>query len=83
VNVRNEAVKLIDDERYLRKLTALADLFRDYGIKIYLSVNFASPMILGGLETADPLDRRVRNWWKNPLPRCLLNFLTCVSEWAK
>ncbi|WP_041078595.1 alpha-glucuronidase family glycosyl hydrolase [Thermotoga caldifontis] len=65
VNVRNEAVKLIDDERYLRKLSALADLFRDYGIKIYLSVNFASPMILGGLETADPLDRRVRNWWKN------------------
>ncbi|KAF2959038.1 alpha-glucuronidase [Thermotoga sp. Ku-13t] len=65
VNVRNEAVKLIDDEKYLRKLSSLADLFRDYGIKIYLSVNFASPMILGGLETADPLDRRVRDWWKN------------------
>lgn len=40
-------------------------MFRDYGIKVYLSVNFASPMAEGGLKTADPLNEGVRTWWKN------------------
>lgn len=39
-------------------------MFRPYGIKVYLSVNFASPMKLGGLSTADPLDEEVARWWK-------------------
>lgn len=50
---------------YLQKVKALADVFRPYGIKIYLSVNFASPMALGGLPTADPLDNAVAQWWKD------------------
>lgn len=50
---------------YLQKVKALADTFRPYGIKVYLSVNFASPMALGGLPTADPLDTAVADWWKD------------------
>lgn len=49
---------------YLQKVRKLADVFRSYGIKVYLSVNFASPMELGGLSTADPLDEEVACWWK-------------------
>lgn len=48
----------------LKKIKALADIFRPYGIKVYLSVNFATPMKLGGLTTADPLDKKVVDWWK-------------------
>ncbi|MBM6780559.1 alpha-glucuronidase [Bacteroides mediterraneensis] len=51
-------------EDYLQKVRKLADVFRPYGIKVYLSVNFASPMKLGGLSTADPLDEEVARWWK-------------------
>ena len=50
---------------YLQKVKALADLFRPYGIKVYLSANFASPMVLDNLPTADPLDKEVIRWWKN------------------
>ncbi len=49
---------------YLEKVAALADIFRPYGIKVYLSVNFASPMRLGGLATADPADDAVARWWR-------------------
>ena len=50
---------------YLLKVKALADIFRPYGIKVYLSVNFASPMVLDSLSTADPLNKEVARWWKN------------------
>lgn len=49
---------------YLEKVAALADVFRPYGIRIYLTARFSSPMELGGLETADPLDPAVQQWWK-------------------
>lgn len=49
---------------YLEKVQALADVFRPYGIRVYLSVNFASPMVLDNLSTADPLDKNVIRWWK-------------------
>ncbi|HTY10684.1 MAG TPA: alpha-glucuronidase family glycosyl hydrolase [Bacteroidota bacterium] len=67
----------IIDEDHLLKIKALADLFRPYGIRVFLSVNFASPMAgkfelegnraggIGKLKTADPLDPEVRLWWKN------------------
>jgi len=48
----------------LEKVKALADVFRPYGLRLYLSVNFASPIQLGGLPTADPFDREVINWWQ-------------------
>lgn len=49
---------------YIDKVKALADVFRPYGIRVYLSVNFASPIQLGGLSTADPLNKEVSEWWK-------------------
>ncbi|HMR19704.1 MAG TPA: alpha-glucuronidase family glycosyl hydrolase, partial [Sphingobacterium sp.] len=49
---------------YLKKVTALADVFRPYGIRVFISINFASPRILGKLETADPVDTGVQQWWK-------------------
>jgi alpha-glucuronidase len=50
---------------YLQKVKVLADLFRPYGIKVYLSVNFSSPKVLGGLENSDPLNKNVQQWWKD------------------
>ena len=50
---------------YINKVKAIADILRPYGIKTYLSVNFASPMALGGLSTADPLNTAVAQWWKD------------------
>ncbi len=49
---------------YIAKAAALADVFRPYGIKVYLSARFSAPIELGGLKTADPLDPQVAAWWK-------------------
>jgi alpha-glucuronidase len=49
---------------YLAKAAALADVFRPWGIRVYLSVRFSSPVDIGGLTTADPLDPAVRAWWR-------------------
>ena len=49
---------------YLKTVKRIADILRPYGIKVYLSINFASPMAIGGLKTADPLDENVKKWWK-------------------
>jgi alpha-glucuronidase len=48
----------------LRKVAALASVWRPYGVRMYLSANFAAPVRLGGLSTADPLDKGVADWWK-------------------
>jgi alpha-glucuronidase len=48
---------------YLKKVAALADLFRPYGIRIFLSARVTAPIQLGGLKTADPLDPEVKKWW--------------------
>ncbi len=58
------ASPLILSTPYLHKIKALADTFRPYGIKVFLSVNFATPMALDSLPTADPLDPAVQKWWK-------------------
>jgi alpha-glucuronidase len=50
---------------YLVKVAALARVFRPYGLKVYLSARFSAPMEIGGLKTADPLDRAVRAWWRS------------------
>ncbi|KAA6341680.1 Extracellular xylan exo-alpha-(1-_2)-glucuronosidase [termite gut metagenome] len=49
----------------LEKVKVLANIFRPYGIKTYLAINFSSPAELGGLPTSDPLDKEVNRWWKN------------------
>ena len=63
LNNVNASPKILSDE-YLRKVKALADIFRPYGIRVYLAVNFSSPAKLGGLPTSDPLDKKVQDWWK-------------------
>ena len=50
---------------YLQKVKAIADVFRPYGVKVYLSVNFSSPKVLGGLENSDPLNPAVKRWWRD------------------
>ena len=62
INNVNASPRFLTAE-YLPKVKALADVFRPYGIKVFLSLNFASPKILGGLPTSDPLDPAVRQWW--------------------
>jgi len=61
-NVNANALVLTPE--YLEKAAALADAFRPYGIKIYLTARFNAPMILDSLPTADPLDLQVQAWWK-------------------
>ena len=60
VNAKPEALTT----ESLQKTKAIADQLRPYGIRVYLSINFASPIKVGGLETADPLDAKVIRWWK-------------------
>jgi alpha-glucuronidase len=63
VNVHKLETKFITEE-YLPAVARFADEFRKYGIKTYLSINFAAPIEVGGLNTADPLDEGVKEWWK-------------------
>jgi alpha-glucuronidase len=63
VNVRAQA-KLLITEEYLKSAAALADIFRPFGIKLLLSINFGAPWSLGKLPSADPLDAAVAAWWK-------------------
>lgn len=51
--------------RYLDKAAALAQVFRPYGIRVYLSARFSAPVEIGGLETADPQDPAVQRWWQH------------------
>ncbi|MGP4041470.1 alpha-glucuronidase family glycosyl hydrolase [Gracilibacillus sp. D59] len=63
VNVWKEETFFIT-KKYLPEIQEIASIFRSYGVTLYLSINFASPMAIGDLGTADPLDRDVKNWWK-------------------
>lgn len=64
VNNVNASARFLTRE-YLLKVKALSDVFKPYGIKVFLSVNFAAPRILGRLKSSDPLDPEVRQWWTN------------------
>ncbi len=64
VNNVNASPKILSAE-YLAKVKALAGVFRPYGIKIYLAINFSSPKELGGLPDSDPLNKDVQKWWKD------------------
>ncbi len=50
---------------YLEKVAALANVFRPYGVIVYLSIRFSAPIDIGGLKVSDPLDQQVQQWWKN------------------
>jgi alpha-glucuronidase len=64
-NVNANALVLTPE--YLVKVKALADVFRPYGIKVYLTARFSAPMEIGNLKTADPLDPGVKLWWKEKI----------------
>ncbi|MCI9141517.1 MAG: alpha-glucuronidase [Lachnospiraceae bacterium] len=66
VNVRGNATRLIE-EPYASKVAEMAGIFAEYGIRLFLSLNFAAPMELGGFDTSDPLDEKVREWWKEKM----------------
>lgn len=61
-NVNANALVLTDT--YLQKVKALADVFRPYGIKVFLTARFSAPIEIGGLKTADPVNDSVKTWWK-------------------
>ncbi|MDX1640451.1 MAG: alpha-glucuronidase family glycosyl hydrolase [Balneolaceae bacterium] len=62
VNNVNADPRMLTDQ-FLEKLVVLADIFRPYGIKVFISINYQAPISVGGLDTADPLDPDVRKWW--------------------
>ena len=62
VNVKDEATWLIT-QKHLGALAKMAEIFAGYGIRLFLSLNYAAPMELGGLDSADPLSEEVRSWW--------------------
>ncbi|MBQ7616408.1 MAG: alpha-glucuronidase [Butyrivibrio sp.] len=64
VNVKGAASYLITD-RYFDQLARLSEIFNDYGISLFMSLNFASPIEIGGMDTCDPLDENVIAWWEN------------------
>ena len=64
LNNVNADPKMLTAE-YLQKVKVLADIFRPYGLKVYLSLNFASPKHLANLKTSDPLDKDVIKWWND------------------
>ncbi|WP_319520517.1 alpha-glucuronidase family glycosyl hydrolase [uncultured Martelella sp.] len=64
LNNVNAAPEILTDA-YLAKAARLADVFRPYGLKVFLSVNFASPLALGETATSDPADPAVQAWWKD------------------
>ncbi|MQN14115.1 alpha-glucuronidase [Prevotella copri] len=63
LNNVNASPKIMTAE-YINKVKVIANILRPYGIRVYLSINFASPMALGYTKTADPLDKKVQQWWK-------------------
>jgi alpha-glucuronidase len=69
VNVKQAASWLISD-RFFEKVAELSNIFADYGIKFFLSLNYAATIELGGLDSADPLDERVIAWWKEKMKEC-------------
>ncbi len=64
-NVNANATFLTPD--YLLKVKALADAFRPYGIRVYLTARFSAPIEIGKLKTADPLDAQVQQWWNDKI----------------
>ena len=75
VNVKDAASYMITD-RYFAKLAELGEIFASYGIGLYLSLNYASTIEIGGLDSADPLDEKVIAWWKDKVAECFAKIPT-------
>lgn len=72
VNVKQAASWLITD-RYFTKVAELAGIFARYGIKLFLCLNYASTIEIGGLDSADPLDPKVIAWWEAKMEEVFAN----------
>lgn len=66
VNVKDAACDLIN-ERFIGQVKELSDIFASYGVKLYLSLNYASPIDDPSVNSADPLDDKVINWWEKKM----------------
>ena len=77
VNVKNAATYLITP-RYEKELKEMSEIFAEYGVDLYLSLNFAAPMELAGLPVSDPLNADVRAWWKDTMK----NVFTAIPKLA-
>ncbi|MBS1793188.1 MAG: alpha-glucuronidase [Acidobacteria bacterium] len=64
LNNVNASAQILTAE-YLKKVAAIAAVFRPYGIRVFLSARFSAPIELGGLKTADPFDAGVKKWWRD------------------
>ena len=78
VNVRGNAATGLITNRYLGRLKEMIGIFSGYGIKLYLSVNFAAPLEIGGIGTADPCDGKVADWWKS----CVENIYSKIPDFG-
>jgi alpha-glucuronidase len=67
VNVHEREARLLTDD--LDTVVRLADVFRPWGVRVHLSVSFASPITVGGLATSDPLEPEVQQWWATAVDR--------------
>lgn len=63
LNNVNASPQVLDAE-HLKRVQEIATVLRPYGMRVYLSINFSSPAVLGGLENSDPLNRKVQRWWR-------------------
>lgn len=78
VNVRGMAASGLITDRYLNTLKEMAEIFEGYGIKLYLSANFAAPIEIGGIASADPLNESVAKWWKS----CVENIYKIIPSFG-
>lgn len=78
VNVRGEAASSLITDKYLGRLKEMADIFSGYGIKLFVSANFAAPIEIGGLLSADPLDEGVSQWWN----KCVQNIYQQIPDFG-
>jgi len=72
VNVKDDATWLITD-RYFAKVAELSEIFADYGVRLFLSLNYAAPLELSDLTSADPLDKDIIAWWKEKIAEVYAN----------
>ncbi len=78
VNVYNDALDMITP-RFYKEMTALSTLFASYGVGMVISLNFASPVLIGGLDSADPRDERVAAWWNDTMAKLYANVPNIVG----
>ena len=73
INNVNANPRVLEDD-FLPQLARVADVFRPWGVRLSISVDLSSPKVIGGLDTFDPLDPRVAEWWKKKFDEIYRSF---------